>query len=418
MGNGASKSGETVEKAGFIIHGQGNAGKGEHRVLVSSQEGRYDDSGKPVYVLSKGSTESGEPTIESARRETFEETGVNVERLLGSENYKKLCKGEPLKFPIDSGKQTSNIDGKQVQGYSGVVVEHASAKPFLHTYRSRANNERSMALYEIRVSGIDALAGGATLKNAQNKTREALQQAQADTLPTFKEFTTWLKNGKVKYKGEECELSSHKDGWFEALQKQYRIGDNPSRSEWRNFCDRLADEQPKDYSRLKDLSKEIRAFLQKKGLLASDNTPLKLDERNYPLLYYAEGAKVIGVKDFIAGALYNMERLPTYGQAFGGGTTELNADKTQALQRPEARIITSQLAAVGAFTQPGEFKEALEDAVRRNGGTPLTWRDPVLQSVKSVPKNIPDPRIAAGQAVVAALESYAADQKYAHSLAG
>ena len=153
-------------------------------------------------------------------------------------------------------------------------------------------------------------------------------------------------------------------------------------------------------------------------MLASDNTPLKLDERNYPLLYYAEGAKVIGVKDFIAGALYNMERLPTYGQAFGGGITELNADKTKALQRPEARIIKSQLAAVGAFTQPDEFKEALEDAVRRNGGTPLTWRDPVLQSVKSVPKNIPDPRIAAGQAVVAALESYAADQKYAHSLAG
>lgn len=189
MGNGASKSGETVEKAGFIIHGRDKAGKGEHRVLVSSQEGRYDDSDKPVYVLSKGSADSGEATIESARRETFEETGINVERLLGSENYKKLCKGEPLKFLIDSGKQTSLIDGKQVQGYSGVVVEHASAKPFLHTYRSRANNERSMALFEIRVSGIDKLASEKTLKNSENITCADLQNKQSNALPTFKDFT-------------------------------------------------------------------------------------------------------------------------------------------------------------------------------------------------------------------------------------
>src|SRR6187402_107928 len=113
-----------VGKAGFVIYGK-NA-EGQLCVLATYTQGRFEDSPDKFYGLAKGAINEGESAIAGARRETLEETGIDVEALLGEKNFRKLAMGED----IASG----------VKNPYGIRVNRAYGEPSDFAYRSASGH--------------------------------------------------------------------------------------------------------------------------------------------------------------------------------------------------------------------------------------------------------------------------------------
>jgi 8-oxo-dGTP pyrophosphatase MutT (NUDIX family) len=377
-----SKEQNAFNKAGIMIHGKsGPDSTGPRSLLVPYNEGRFSIHGE-YYVLPKGTIDPGEKVYEAAIRETREETGIDVEKLLGKENVERLVKGEPV----------TNV---QSPGYEGVRILRADPVPYSHEYLSRASVPNYLAMFSIEVEGIDKLAEHANIKNKEGLQTRVLLKDSMDR-PKFPDFIRWMQNGEIPATGREPATPLFDKAWFGQLVKDYAPDGNIStRENWQSFC---KDVPGAEYKKLRAGFHTIKSHLKQHGWLGDDTSLLKFDEKDCPLFYYTEGARVMKVEEFLSKTFKNISDNPDFACAFGG-----QCDAVMHML-PRNRILHSQFAAVGPFVQVGDFRDALNDAVTRNGGKPLTWGAPP----KGASKESPTTQIKVGEDVVQSLESYRA----------
>jgi 8-oxo-dGTP pyrophosphatase MutT (NUDIX family) len=179
---------EDITAAGIVIYGTNRDGK--RAFVMPYTEGRFG-FGDKYYVLPKGKIDDGETPIQTAIRETEEETGISLEKLLGTEAKEQLAAGKEQKESINS------------PDYPGVRVVRVGLDPVSHTSVSQSHKGRTMALYGIEVEGIEKLASH--LKNPKNAatpdfkvTRSITEMVQdSSKYPQLTDFLSWMRSGEV-----------------------------------------------------------------------------------------------------------------------------------------------------------------------------------------------------------------------------
>lgn len=352
------------KKAGMVIYGTLARGpsKGQRALVAPYNEGRFGDRHK-YYALPKGSIDPGETTLQAALRETQEETGIDMEKLLTPEGVAKLARGEALK----------NVRS----GYPGVTILRAEPQPMDHTYLSRANKNRRLAFYGVEIAGIDKLHDA--LKNQQNCNRNGgIEQvhysirdeiaADAARYPMFEDLIEWLRHGQMperawnsEYAGDRALPASSQNGaWFQALEREYgpihtQHAPLDAKSGWQKFCQNISGA---DYSILKTHIDAMKRQLKAMHILNGDNGHIKLDDKDCPLNYYQEGADIITTQQYLHSCFERMHANPDYAMAFGGDC-ELLKDYL-----PSQRIKHSQLVAIAPFISKEDIATAAASFTR------------------------------------------------------
>lgn len=378
-----------INKAGCVVMGRSGP-DGEMSLLVPYNEGRFAQNGE-FFVLPKGSVDEGEDVFDAALRETSEETGINIRSVLGEKAIAQLRAGKDVR------------DVKS-EGYPGVTILKASAKPYRHDYLSRAGVKHRLALFRIEVDGIEKIAEHPDLKNNQRaQTRDLIKDHEQR--PKFPRFMNWMERGYIpidapvghpehdKRNGSGDIIPLHPVKWFKGLVNEFapegkiivHTNDNTnnvdwdaSRKHWQEFCKKLP---PADYKQLMHSFQTIKSHIKRAGWLEGDKALLKFDEKDCPLFYYTEGARVVPAKEYIAKIFYDLEQNPDYACAFGG-----QCEITRQF-KPQRTIAHSQLAAIGPFIEPIDYVEAAAEAVKRNGGKLLTWQQGDCEPCEKPPRS-------------------------------
>lgn len=411
------------KKAGMVIHGK-NA-KGEHALVAPYTQGRFYDEDALVqfadwqgdhaddrtkyYVLPKGGIDKGEDVLDAAIRETHEETGIDVRRLLGAAAIERLKRGE-------------TVTDLQSPGYPGVQVVRADAQPIDHRYESRAGITRRMALFNIELASLEPLEP--FLKNYEQrdqpspgmvKTHPKVQQSieqimhakalsERNQPPSLDDCLQWLRHGAIPPDGfnigsnqSPLRDARHRDQyrmlvgedrfvaqapeaplWFARLEQQFAPhGTIASRADWKKFCDTIPGE---DYKELRQAFDRIKHYIKGRGFIGDDQSIIKLDDKDSPLSYYVEGADIVSFERFIghglAAALFNKD----YAQAIFGGHGDV-----KSIARPEV-FARSQFAAICPFSRPRDLDRGCE-RFRRQASEHLPvlkWAS-AIHSAKALP---------------------------------
>ena len=329
------------QKAGCVIFGE-NA-QGERTLLVPYNEGRFGKEHDKYYVLPKGSVENGDSIFTNAVRETHEETGIDVAKLLGSEAIAKIEKGEEVR----------NLKS---EGYPGVKILRASAKPHIHTYMSPTGKLDRMALFSIEVSGIENLKSG--LKNKENantpdamgraplSTRQRLQQLNPP-LPPFGDLVEWLRTGTMPVnrpwnKGKQAPeplfaLGAGEASLLATLESKYNPPGRISTPEHlRDLCVALTREDIPTYVKLREYFEKIKTQLNELDITKGYTHEMVLDTRAYPLQFFQEGGEIITARDYFRICLDRMDENIDYLLGFGGhGSADPNQGRGLRLRQAE-----------------------------------------------------------------------------------
>lgn len=346
------------QKAGIVIYGTNAQGK---RALVAPwSEGRFGYKHK-YPALPKGSIDDGESAVETAVRETSEETGIDIRLMLGEDRYAAFIAGEEIKVPFESPE------------YEGVHVVHVGTTPVRHDYMARSGAMRPTALYGIEVEGIENLVRH--LKNTKNANTENFQVRHsikeqfkdAKRYPQLEDFLEWLRTGDMPERewsaGKYClslygELEPGTETLFSQLEKQVMSKPIENLKEWKEFWRTL----PKaDYKQLQPYVAKIKKNVQDIGVVEGDRSIYKLDDKDTPLRFFQEGADIVTAEDFIAQCYRMMAHNPDYALAFGGRAYVQDKD-SQPLSKSalsKAQVTHSQLAAVANFVPPHELLQAV-----------------------------------------------------------
>ncbi len=318
------------KKAGIVIYGTNAEGK---RVFIMPySEGRFGYNDK-YYTLPKGTLDKGEQEWAGAKRETMEETGIDIDKLMRN-------------------------------GYSGVKVGAVGHEPVDFTYIARSGAKRRTALFGIEVENIEKLAP--YLKNAENantndfKVRDSIRDRIQDAtkVPQFEDFVEWLRSGKMPKREWNKTISSHvipalypiregKKTPFEKIEDKMMYGGKiETLTQWKEFW---RDLPKKDYDELQDYLAEIKHAVKAIGIIKGDADIFKLDDKDTPLQFFQEGADIITAEDYLRQCQEMRYKNPDYDLAFCGGALHGSRDK---------QIKHSQLAGIGAFIPEAELREA------------------------------------------------------------
>lgn len=417
---------QPYKKAGVVIHGR-NA-KNEHALIAPYTQGRfYDEDAEAMtgthangqiddrtkyYALPKGTIDKGEIVWDAALRETKEETGIDVQRLLGKDGIKRLRNGETLRgFPSP--------------GYPGVTIRRADPNPVDHTYHTRASTTARpftsrMALFNIEVDTLaplapylknpancDAPAASGEKRQAQVQQTTSAVTADRNQYPDFDVFLQWLRAGAIPpdgFNGRHQQQADrdprHRDQyqllcgdaagsftpqapaqqtWFANLERQFApSGTVASRTDWQQCC---RDMPAADFKKLVQATQRIKHYLTGRNCLAGDEGIIKLDDKDSPLFYYQEGADIVSFERFIGHSLKLMRINHDYGRAMGGNCQTL-ADESWG-----ERLSQSQFGAIAAFATPRDINRGIARFVRD-----ASEFEPIMkwQSVVHGKKFIPD----------------------------
>lgn len=425
MSKQAKKKKAEFNKAGCVVMGLGGPdSKGDMSLLVPYNEGRFSQNGE-YFVLPKGSIDPGEEVLDAAIRETSEETGIDIRKLLGDAAIEQLRAGKPVRH-------------LKSEGYPGVTILKADPVPFRHRYLSRAGVEHHLAMFKIEVEGIDILANHTDIKNhGQTKTSELIDDypsANRDSgkpvRPKFPEFMRWMQQGYIPadapnlhpdIDGNDVEhgvVPLHTVKWFNQLEKKYapdgqivirneatgKTDWEETRTRWQTFCKNLS---PSDYKQLTRSFSAIKTHLKERGWVGGDTDLLKFDEKDCPLFYYTEGAHVVPVQEYLSKIFYDLEHNADYACAFGG-----QCDVTKQFS-PHRTITHSQLAAIGPFVETYDYVNALHKTIEQNGGKPLTWQKQDCEPCQEQ-DNKPQNQVKAGDNVIQALINTRAKEVVRH----
>lgn len=348
-----AKTPKKMDSAGIMIYGTNLAGK--RAFVMPYSEGRFGEGDK-YYVLPSGKIDEGETPLEAAIRETHEETGISLEKLLGADGVDALKNGKTLKLPIQS------------QAYPGVRVVRLGLDPVVQTYISRGHAERTVMLFGIEVEGIEHLASH--VKNPDNaatpdfKVNHPIKPIVSDKnkYPQLADFLSWMRSGQVPdagwsrgkeipepITGEDVQNFKRIERAFMESRNNHEITNLP---EWREFCEKM----PKaDFSVMRKMFDKIKRNISAMGITNGDHEIIKLDDKDIPLQFYQEGADIITAEDYLKQCRKMIKENPDYASGFGGARA-VDADVPENLQtKPKLTITRSQLAAVAPFVPAQEL---------------------------------------------------------------
>ncbi len=321
------------QKAGFVISGYDADEK--LCMLMPYSQGRFSadptDSRK-YYVPAKGSLDEGETNpILAAVRETFEETGIDVKRLLGEDNFKKFASGEAVgKFesPGYAGVTVSLADPKQHKEYGYLSV--AGKKWRADVYAIELEHIEKLQPYLKRLPNPEQPARATDIQSPQETLREArphepeviggtiAQYVRAQGYPTFNQLLAILRTGKVekkkgsKWATEDCTLfdTPSLDEFASAHGKTIRSVDDLANL-YRNVL------TGPEFKVIRAQLGSIKEYLKEKNLVG-DNFSVKMDDKDLPLSFYHEAAEILPVEIAITRSLKAALSNPTYAHAIWG----------------------------------------------------------------------------------------------------
>lgn len=376
---------EGIRKAGCFIYGK-NA-HGERAFVMPYSEGRFGERDK-YYVMPTGSVDKeDQDVLAGAMRETCEETGVDVAKLLGEDAVAKLRRGE-------------DVINLASPGYPGVTILRAQAKPYIFNPKERIGFDKTMAIYGIEIQGIETLQSA--LKNPQNYPdigfrNPQVKKSTADRIraserpyPTFDQLLEWLRQGVpaaadwnkgltmppplfVKKAGERSVLEE-----LESIFADHGKVTTPEQLQ--QLADRVP---PKDYEPLLNQFKAIKQHLKDLKVTTGDHDRIKLDIRNSPMTYFQEGANIITARAYIKTCLDLMDRNRDYERSHGG------TGRGGCKEGYGIRLNRSNFAGILPFVEPRDIflaiKEHNEDRAKRMQDETKTWREKYLQERISAP---------------------------------
>jgi 8-oxo-dGTP pyrophosphatase MutT (NUDIX family) len=376
-------------KAGAVLHGRD--WRGEHMLVVPYTQGRFHDEYhnylyakyeqgieqdyNKYYSLPKGGINPGESVLDAAIRETHEETGIDIARLLGEDMLVKFRHGKTIR------------DFRSV-GYPGVTVLLADPVPYAHRYESRTGKDKHTALFNLEIDGIDALRPH--LKNRDQRerveegvrkephVRHTVQQILATRdkpVPTLDTYLEWLRNGAIppdgsgsnlpardpRHRAMYCLLNGAEpvqfspeppmlNPWFSALEHRYALeGMIASRDDWLRFLKALPKHEVKSLQRC---FAAIESYLKGAGIVGDDHDVVKFDEDS--LHFYQEGADIASFARFFRHGLVMAELNDDYRHAFTGDCGSL-----RHLSRAE-QVEQAQIAAVAFAATPRDIRQGIK----------------------------------------------------------
>lgn len=384
---------EPIGKAGFVIYGKNT--QGARAIIATYSQGRYDDKKDKYYGLPKGSVEleKGETPFDGALRETKEETGIDLERLLGEAALQKLR----------AGHDVTGEECKSAPPYDtcGVKIKRVYAQPLDRIYVSNGDKPLRSQMFAIEVEGIEsfkALTHGG-LKNAHNvdeqgdwskvehRVSEIIQHNPAYP-KLFPDLIEWLREGKMpqarvwncnKEAPPPIFTKTPRDlSLFERMELEVMGKATADEKQWSEFwkrCKKLQkDGTPEEKKSVDTLKSHITAIKQQildMGILSDDGV-IKLDEKKRAFHFYQEGADIVAIRDLIPYCMVQIKENDSYYKSFGGGS-----DLLKDLKRHE-QFALSQLGILVQFAEPQDLQiMAMKDmrhrdalATKRGDATP------------------------------------------------
>jgi hypothetical protein len=226
--------------------------KGKNRVhtIVPYTEGRLSD-GEKCYGLAKGVIEPNETPIQAAVRETKEETGFDLKKLLGKQSYEDFCAGKII-------RNLTSI------GYQGVTVLKADPTPITHTYMS-SHGKRNGNYPDFRERLGILFSGVVKPKSGEGLPKRIINQPH---LPQI--------------------LQDHP---LPSYMSDIGILEN-----WSRYWDGLPDEPRR---RIKKDVEQIKLYFEQQQMIG-DARGMKMDTKLHPLSFYQEGAELLPVGTWLA----------------------------------------------------------------------------------------------------------------------
>lgn len=308
-------------KAGIILYGWvvGRDGRRRLHVLSPYTEGRFCTEDK-CYTLAKGAIDPGENPLQGAVRETVEETGFDLRKLMGEEAYTRFAAGEVIK-------------DLQSDGYRGVSVVKADPVPILHRYTSGHGTQHDAEYFAIEVDGIERLKPflkrmGEKESDANPKVlKTAKTYVKEKHLPDFLQMLAILRSGQT-LKRSELPEGKRQVGWADniayrlifnpvlpALELQYNMVNINNVRDWVKFCTII---DGKEYKKLKEDIAEVKRYFELRDMVGDSGKKLKLDSKDRPLTFYQEGAEILPVEVMLARSVAVAAKNPLYAKAMWG----------------------------------------------------------------------------------------------------
>lgn len=308
-----------ADKAGVVVHGMlthnpltgQRLAKPTHYVVAPWSQGRFSSGLEKHYLLSKGSVDKGEDSLSAAMRETAEESGINLSKLLAN------------------GIVHKHADQKFLKRHARRQVGGGNYEHFMHLYFQRLDNIEALLPYLKNTSAQgdpEIINGNPYFSVNVNPASIPLQCHHA--MPDFDTMIKWMRSGFVPpltrddgTKTQRVTLGSRRQ--FKHIEKETmrRILANYEGEEkddslpvftWRDASDTVPKiRSPKEFGIafdamdgsdkhiVKQQLKKLKAALSDAGLLRGDTADVKLDIKVRPLGLYQEGADLLPMSEYI-----------------------------------------------------------------------------------------------------------------------
>jgi 8-oxo-dGTP pyrophosphatase MutT (NUDIX family) len=360
----------TPDKAGIFLYGRGDDGR--MHTLVSYSEGRFGSGdatateknlGRKCYGLAKGAIHEGETAAQAAARETREETGIDLQTLLGKENFKKWLKGETL----------TNMSS---EGYPGVHVVRIEGAPREHDYRSSHGVLHKAAYFAIEVEGIEQLAPHLKKMHPKDNSvalkviRTADQLAQERHLPNFHQVMEILRTGKIPHQAHSSWANPSSALPVIANPSLPKLlTDHPPKSHniythdgWHEYWKALPETATE---MLKPDLRALKQYFERCGIVGNEGDKLKFDTKLNPGSFYQEGGEIQPVSEFLERSATFASEHPLSARSMWGAFPQVfRREKDRSGLRIEGNLTPveqMQSAQIAPFVT---FFSAIDDEVR------------------------------------------------------
>ncbi len=289
-----------VTKAGLFLYGKGK--DQQLHCVIPFTEGRFAERAK-YYVLPKGSMDPGESNpLMMALREFEEETGIEIEKLLGAKAKAELLEGKA-------------ISHMNCPGYPGVTIKHIEAQPIAdHTYRSAYGKQHRCHYFAVEIKGIENLKPhlktviGSHNTPAKRVQRTAVKMAKNRGYPSLEQMLEILRTGVVPATPGQSWTAAEQERtiWnpkLPALEKHWLCErgisgrEKLNTNEWVEFTHSL---EGALYKPLIEDLEAVQKYFARRGLVSDTGRRLKLDIRDRPLHFYQEAAEILPLKEVVA----------------------------------------------------------------------------------------------------------------------
>lgn len=332
-----------ITKAGIILferpkyEAKGRGTSNALRMLIGMSN-RYGEG--VFHTLCKGSLDLhlGETPRAGAARETAEETGFSIEKLMGPESFREWLEG----------KEIGKLESKE---YAGMQLVHAAPEPVVdHTYVSRYGKKHRVVLYGVEVKGIEHARP--YLKGWCGEGRPIIWEdteklAVEHGLPDASTRLEIMRTGRIPaQKGAE---------WADP-EKTITLFERPALAEIEArsgkrietlaaFAEMVHSISGDEYKPMAAQISALKDYLTEKKLISDGSHPFKFDALDRPLRMYSEKAAIQTGDEILRESYAQMKKSPLYeGSMWGGFAGKPGMERTM-----DEKIMTSQIGGLLEF---------------------------------------------------------------------